>query len=1280
MKKRLFSIGLALILAVGNSGTAVWAEEVLLSDDLYEDAVSAAETEILVEDEMVEKEDISDGEIEILPYEEETLEEEVPEEEVLEEDISTEEAYEEISEDALEAEPAEAELTEDEELLIGESLTETEIDETIVVNLPEENDELLEEYLDEQLMQTGAAESSPSKYRLTGRSALLFSLLRTKIENVASGQLFSTEFTFSLEDLQLDGVKWTAEDLGVSSIFTEDYQVPGTVVEAVKRKAGLDISSLSLIGTALCRDCPYELYWFDKTWGIQMNTKFQVGYDYNKSEYVIYLTEGVTFGFPVAAEYASDTFMIDSDVTGSIAGSVDNALAIADRHSGEDDLTKLNSFREEICELVDYNFNAAGDVSIAYGNPWQLIWVFDDDPSTKVVCEGYSKAFQYLCNLSTFRSSDIECRTVSGIMSGGTGAGAHMWNIVAMDDGMNYLVDITNCDEGSVGYEKELFLVGVPEDDTISSVDNGYTLISNRQSVKYEYDSDTRSVFTDAELTLSKGNYGTHPVTVVYDLNEVGRFKNRTEEEVINRYCDALDAAVTYFDGERSTYYTVMSSTVSPYEPGRLTDDTLLVMHNMTDYYRWLVGVEPLKETCVQSDDLQAGALVRNFDFNHQVSKSKKPADMSDALWDQGANVRHNILAWGYTPEGSICGWMNEGYTTRGGWGTLGHRYALIDSEVSGVQFGYSGVIGIGVDTAYTNPFPEDGFFAFPSPGYMPDDLIYPGESAWSLDFNSDLITVEDQNSIQVNITNTETGSSVVRSTIDDTLRADSSSIRFAQPDPDLSSYSGSYRVEITGLKETASGNPAKIVYTVSFTNAEPAVKTFVTSIETAPGELELCSNMTSDENLKKIAAMLPDEVNVYCRSGLSFTLPVTGKWIANKEDRCFTNSVSAEDLPSNVIDINGVLNEIRISYEIDDQYMIYNFLNLPSDMVIGGSGQVSLRRSVTSANASQVYKIVPNGDGSYSAAVWLDSQTSPEFDAKASEGTLYHYYNVKGASEEWNGEYISIYYVSPLNMNTAYVSSSVKTLTVLSNDISISEVTGVQDKPYTGQAITQDPKVTLHGRVLRKNTDYTLSCTGYNVGMVELIIRGTGLYKGEKRVPFRIQFKDVTDPEEQFYYDHVYWLVDNGITTGYADGTFGSMKECNRAAVVTFLWRLAGRPEPAAMASFKDMTGNSDFDKAISWALEEGITTGWDDNTFRPWNTCNRAAIVTFLWRYAGCPKPAAMASFKDMTGNSDFDQAISWALENGITTGWNDNTFRPWNNCARLAVASFLYRFSHL
>lgn len=176
-----------------------------------------------------------------------------------------------------------------------------------------------------------------------------------------------------------------------------------------------------------------------------------------------------------------------------------------------------------------------------------------------------------------------------------------------------------------------------------------------------------------------------------------------------------------------------------------------------------------------------------------------------------------------------------------------------------------------------------------------------------------------------------------------------------------------------------------------------------------------------------------------------------------------------------------------------------------------------------------------------------------------------------------------------------------------------------------------------------------------------------------------KVGFRDVTDPLK-FFYEAVYWAVDTGITTGFNDYTFRLYTNCNRAAVVTFLWRLAGKPDRGITNVFSDMTGNSDFDHAITWASEIGITTGYDDGTFRPWVTCNRSAIVTFLWRYAGEPAPAEPAGFSDMTDNDDFNNAISWAAEKGITTGYDDGTFRPWNECQRQAVVTFLWRFAGL
>ena len=153
-------------------------------------------------------------------------------------------------------------------------------------------------------------------------------------------------------------------------------------------------------------------------------------------------------------------------------------IAIVDEYSSASDYDKLCGYKEEICGLVSYN-DPAAQGGFSYGNPWQMIWVFDGDPDTTVVCEGYSKAFKYLCDQSDF-SGDISCITATGTMDGGD----HMWNIVNMEDGCNYLVDVTNCDEGTVGAPDQLFLVGTPNGD----IDNGYVFSTDSDDIEYCYE------------------------------------------------------------------------------------------------------------------------------------------------------------------------------------------------------------------------------------------------------------------------------------------------------------------------------------------------------------------------------------------------------------------------------------------------------------------------------------------------------------------------------------------------------------------------------------------------------------------------------------------------------------------------------------------------------------------------------------------------------------------------------------------------------------------------
>lgn len=115
-----------------------------------------------------------------------------------------------------------------------------------------------------------------------------------------------------------------------------------------------------------------------------------------------------------------------------------NAKEIVRRYEGKSDYDKIVGYAKEICALNEYNHAAADDDNYFSKNvdPWSIIYVFDRDMTTNVVCEGYGKAFQYLCDLG-----GIECHYVTGSASGGN----HGWNIVVLD-GKSYLVDLTMCD------------------------------------------------------------------------------------------------------------------------------------------------------------------------------------------------------------------------------------------------------------------------------------------------------------------------------------------------------------------------------------------------------------------------------------------------------------------------------------------------------------------------------------------------------------------------------------------------------------------------------------------------------------------------------------------------------------------------------------------------------------------------------------------------------------------------------------------------------------------
>lgn len=239
--------------------------------------------------------------------------------------------------------------------------------------------------------------------------------------------------------------------------------------------------SFRKIVIALLTDLPYDFYWFDKTAGFGLSGALK----------------SPIFEFKVSQDYYldNDLYTADTEKTGAAANAAANAQSIVNKFQNLSDYEKLSAYCDKLCEMVEYNHDAVNK-KYPYGDPWQLIYAFDNDPSTKIVCEGYSKAYQYLYDLSTFNNSTIKCAIVTGTMNGG----GHMWNIVSID-GVSYLVDVTNCDSGTTsnGY---LFLKGM-----ITSSASGFTAKFFSQQIKYVYYSDTASQYSSDFLTLSTTDY-----------------------------------------------------------------------------------------------------------------------------------------------------------------------------------------------------------------------------------------------------------------------------------------------------------------------------------------------------------------------------------------------------------------------------------------------------------------------------------------------------------------------------------------------------------------------------------------------------------------------------------------------------------------------------------------------------------------------------------------------------------------------------------------------------
>lgn len=167
--------------------------------------------------------------------------------------------------------------------------------------------------------------------------------------------------------------------------------------------------------------------------------------------------------------------------------------------------------------------------------------------------------------------------------------------------------------------------------------------------------------------------------------------------------------------------------------------------------------------------------------------------------------------------------------------------------------------------------------------------------------------------------------------------------------------------------------------------------------------------------------------------------------------------------------------------------------------------------------------------------------------------------------------------------------------------------------------------------------------------------------------------FADVT--AGAWYTEAVYWAVQEGITNGTGSNKFSPERTCTQAEILTFLWRAAGEPKPSGGNVYSNaaVTVGQYYYDALRWAWEQGIVT---DKTLDPGAQCRRSDVVTYLWRLSGKPTTGS-STFTDVPTTADYAKAVAWAVEAGITTGTGGQKFSPQVTCSRAQIVTFLYRY---
>ena len=479
---------------------------------------------------------------------------------------------------------------------------------------------------------------------------------------------------------------------------------------------------------------------------------------------------------------------------------------------------------------------------------------------------------------------------------------------------------------------------------------------------------------------------------------------------------------------------------VAPYDGGKLKEEVHQAMTDLTNFYRWLAGVNPYENVSSHDQNLQNFAVIETLYFNatgslnHYPGSSNlwsKPNDMSDEFW-QSAFAPNNIIAYGSSPQASIEQWFEEGYNQRqNAFNTTGHRDMLLSYQTTGMTFAYTDRMAIGRQLGgKTMNLPCT---AYPAPGPYPNTSLNPEETAWSIELNDQQLSYDNINDITIKVTNLTTNESYECTAKNNKLTTVSYGygFAFAQPKVNTDTYVDSYKIEILGLKDL-NKNDKIVTYQTDLFDPATMLSSNVVKVDYAWTNVHdsLWNENSVDEN--DIFGVMPTEITFETDNGRKELLEVGWQYKSSGLGEKWMN-VTWYFLPENVNDHQNLISDFEVYFD--------RIRNTDSDK--------NLKYMVTE-NETLTMEVTPYENWPIDEYNWYKSQSNgdPILIAQTCKPT----FTIENVTKEDAGKYFVIYRITnDLNRNTFI--TPYKTVTV-KEPLALDhlEVTSTKTKYVIGQ------------------------------------------------------------------------------------------------------------------------------------------------------------------------------------------------------------------------------------